>query len=173
MKKKKKNIWIPTLDSKFNSIKSHSWFDICETFKNKYIKATKIELNNTQVICSWSNRLYPTENQSEILRKWLDLTRRMYNVTTRFIRKNIYVDGKIDNKKVVEFVNFRRLRTKYLKDEKAKLSTDRINSHILDQAIQRCVTMYKGCITKYMKNKNFEFRIRKIKKDKRYHTLDA
>ncbi|RYE12177.1 MAG: hypothetical protein EOP34_11335, partial [Rickettsiales bacterium] len=109
--------------------------------------------------------LYPTENQSEILRKWLDLTRHMYNITTRFIRKNIYVDGKIDNKKVIEFINFRRLRTKYLKNEKAKLSTDRINSHILDQAIQRCVTMYKGCITKYKKNKNFEFRIRTIKKD--------
>ncbi|RYE12429.1 MAG: hypothetical protein EOP34_10850 [Rickettsiales bacterium] len=125
------------------------------------------------MIRSRANRIYPTPYQSEILRKWLDLTRKMYNATTRFLRKNIYIDGKIDNKLVTEFVNFRRLRTKYLKDAKNKLSTDKINSHILDQAIQRCVTMYKGCLTKYKKNKNFEFRIRTIKREKRYHSFDA
>ncbi|RYX78567.1 hypothetical protein EON71_01100 [bacterium] len=32
--------------------------------------------------------------------------------------------------------------------------------------------MYKGCITKYKKNKSFEFRVRTIKKDKRYHSFD-
>lgn len=172
MKKRKRDKWISQIDSKIDPIDSYSWFNICETFNEKQLDCEKIDTNSTNITCSWSNRLFPTEIQSEVLRKWLDITRRMYNITTKFIRKNIYVNGKINNKKVAEFINFRRLRTKYLKNEKAQLSIDRINSHILDQAIQRCVTMYKGCLTKYKKNKHFEFRVRTIKKQKRYHSFD-
>ncbi|RYE11642.1 MAG: hypothetical protein EOP34_12060, partial [Rickettsiales bacterium] len=96
----------------------------------------------------------------------------MYNATTRFIRKNIYTDSKIDKKKTAKFVNFRNLRTIYLKDVKNTLSLDKINSHILDQAIQRCVSMYKSCLTKHKKNNKFEFRVRTIKRTKRYHSFD-
>ncbi|RYE13715.1 MAG: hypothetical protein EOP34_08220 [Rickettsiales bacterium] len=168
-----KNKWIPKLGTKFKNIDTHSWFDICETFRNKYSKRIKTDIHNdTTLIRSRANRLYPSEEQSEILRKWFNLTRKIYNATTRFIRKNIYTDNKIDKKKVAEFVNFRKLRTNYLKNIKNDLSIDRINSHILDQAIQRCVSMYKSCLTKYKKNNIFEFRIRTIKRTKRYHSFD-
>lgn len=168
-----KSKWIPKLGTKFKNIDSNSWFSISEILRNKQKKCRKIKIkNNTTVVRSMCNRIYPTEEQSIILRKWLDLARKMYNITTKFIRKNIYIDNKIDSKRVTEYVNFRRLRTKYLRDEKSKLSTNKINAHILDQAIQRCVTMYKGCLTKYKKNKHFEFRIRSIKQTKRYHSFD-
>lgn len=171
MKDKKSN-WIPPIDANYRRIKSDSWFDIRSTTRKKKTDINRVTNDDTKVTATKKFRLFPNPDQADILQKWFDLSRQMYNITTLFIRKHI-----LDKKGVfiegsdVEFVNFTKLRDTYLKNENIALRLHKINSHILDESIKRCVSMYKGCITKYKKGHLDKICVRKIKEGKRYKTL--
>ena len=166
--------WIPPLDRQYHSIDSHSWFDINETVRNPNHDTQQYCMfgNGKIIIRSRPNRLYPTPEQATIIQKWIKLTRMMYNCTVKFLNSKIFVKGKVDAKRVKEYVNFFRLRNIHLKSQKTELTRYNINIHLLDQAIHRCVTMFKSCLTKYKKGTLKEFRIRPIKPSKRYHSFD-
>ncbi|XWV26701.1 putative transposase [Tupanvirus soda lake] len=168
---KKKNKWIPKLSDNNISIETDSWFDIVQYQRNNNYQSTINCSSDHIFIRAEKIKLYPNPEQTEILQKWFDLSRRMYNKTTLFLRDKVFTNNKINNNNVKKYVNFRQLRSNYLKDEKESLCKHNINKHILDQSIARCVAMYKSCLTKLKKKQIKDFRVRCIKSDKRYKTL--
>jgi len=168
---KKKNKWIPQLSDIPKKIKSNSWFNIDKYINEDNNDIPVIMRKSKKIIRSIPIRIYPDKNQSFILHQWFDLSRRMYNATTKFINKKIFVDGKLNLQNVNKYVNFHDLRSKYLINQKNNLCMHKINKHILDQSIARCVHMYKSCITKYKKGQIKDFRVKKIKKDKINKTI--
>ena len=164
--------WIPLITDNYINIKTNSWFDITSLKKDQVFKSVKVCHNNNTIIRTKKIKLYPTDMQKEILQKWFNLDRKMYNKTTVFLRGKIYKNNnKLNNKAIQKYVNFRNLRSKYLSKDKENLCKYNINKHILDQSIARCVAMYKSAITK-LKNRIIDhFRIRRLKKDKRYKVM--
>jgi IS605 OrfB family transposase len=172
MMKNEKNKWIPKLTDEYNEIKTNSWFDIIEYQKNPEYHSSMVCSSYKILIRSKQIKLYPNSNQIDILQKWFDLSRRMYNRTTKFLSKKIFnEDRNVINSRVKKYVNFRQLRSNYLKNAKEELCLHNINKHILDQSIARCVAMYKSNLTKLKKKSIDHFNVRIIKKDKRYKTI--
>ncbi|XWV26694.1 putative transposase [Tupanvirus soda lake] len=171
MKKKKKEKWIPKLSDHYNEIETESWFDIREYQKNPNYHSSMVCFSDRIFIRAEKIILYPNKKQVNILQKWFNLSRKMYNKTTDFLNKKIFINKKISQINVKKYVNFRKLRSNYLKEAKESLCLNNINKHILDQSIARCVAMYKSSLTKIKKKQIKDFRVRKIKKDKRYKTL--
>jgi hypothetical protein len=165
-----KKSWVPNLTDNFINLNSHSWYDICKYANHNDKKYNKTVLSNN---CTRTDKikLYPDETQREILHKWFRLSNNMYNATTLFLRNKIWEDGKLILKNISKYVNFRILRNNYLSEAKNKYCKHNINKHILDQSIARCVAMYKSSITKYKKKQIDSFRIRRIRKDKRFKTI--
>jgi IS605 OrfB family transposase len=96
----------------------------------------------------------------------------MYNYTTLFLRKkNLIVNKKLNKKNITKYVNFRTLRSKYLKSIRDSLIKHNINAHLLDQAVSRCVAMYKSAISSYKNGHIKVFKVRTLKKTKRYRNL--
>lgn len=155
--------WIPKLSDQPDKIETHSWFQI-----NKYVKENNDKKGNTSACIIIS----PDANQESILLKWLDLSRQMYNITTAFIKKKIFIDGQLNIDRVNKYINPHDLSSTYLKSEKEKLQVDQIDPSILDESIKRCVARYVSDIQKYLSNDNQgKIRVRPIKEDKRYKTF--
>jgi IS605 OrfB family transposase len=169
--------WIPKLNDKYHYLETDSWFNMKLTNRtNKLLYIHKTKNNGYFTRCK-KIIIYPNNQQSKILQFWFELSRLMYNRTTKFIENNIFdSSGKLVLNKINEFVNFKRIRSKYLKKYRDKLRNKKIfgkkiNAHILDQTIARCVAAYDGCITKYKNGQIKDFDIREIKSYKRYKTL--
>ena len=80
----------------------------------KYTTISKEDLIKTRKI-----KLYPNENQRNYMQKWIELSRQIYNIIVGFLNKNIFdKEGKPVSEKVKEYVNSRKLRDEYLKEEK-------------------------------------------------------
>ncbi len=169
--------WIPKVDDQFHHLETYSWFDMKITNRtDKLLDIYKTKNNGYFTRCK-KIIIYPTELQSKILQHWFELSRLMYNRTTKLIEENIFDNrGKLIFNKINEFVNFKKIRSKYLKRYRDKLQNrkifgKKINAHILDQTIARCVSAYDGCITKYKDGQIKDFDVREIKSYKRYKTL--
>lgn len=162
----KKSNWIPKIKDKPNELKTDSWFNILK-YKNpdfdskKYVTETKKNLVRTKKI-----KIYPNETQREYIQKWIELSRKIYNKTVKFLNKHIFdKEGFPIKEKVKEYVNAIKLRDVYLKEEKKKLLQDNIASYMLDEMIKRCVAMFKSSLTKQKNDKKKrKFEMRVIKK---------
>jgi len=168
-----KKFWFPKLTEKSNNIKSNSWFDILN-YKNKNYTNNNlfIDTNTDLITRSVKILIYPTDKQKKILKLWFDDYIDMYNKTNQYIDSVVFNnDNKIitKNKKLI---NFYDIRDHKLKEFKLNLSEqNKINKHILDQAIKHNVEMYKSALSN-LKNKNIkEFRIRDLIKTKRRKNL--
>jgi IS605 OrfB family transposase len=123
----------------------------------------------------YSVQLFPNEEQSHILKRWLEAYRLMYNETLAYIK------AKYEETKTYE-VNFMRLRTHHLKDIKHTIQLQsqsktlsrntKIMSHMLDGAIKLACANYKSALSN-LKQKNIKhFRIRYWRPSQPYKRLD-
>jgi IS605 OrfB family transposase len=113
------NSWIPTINSPYNSVNSHSWFDI---HKIKNFDAndpiTYNINNNDEFIRSYTIQLFPNANQINKLNDWFILFIIMYNTTIEFLRPHIAPNGYFINDDVMidHCTNFKIVRN-YLLEE--------------------------------------------------------
>ena len=113
MKKRKKN-WFE--DYNKNQLNTNSWFDINIINNENYV-------NNT-------NNIKP-------ILKWKDSFIDMYNSTNYFINNHLYNfnERKVITENKKEYLNFRNLRSKYLKNIKDNYCVNKINKHINNKHI--------------------------------------
>ena len=103
---------------------------------------------------------------------WMDQFIDMYNATNYYINKNVY---NFNNKQILKdkekLINFRDLRDKHVKNKKTQLCKNKINKHLLDEAIKHNVFKHKTCITNYFSKNIKFFRLRNMKKTRRKKIL--
>jgi putative transposase len=166
-------MWIPTINNiKTNKMYTNSWYDmIMHENKNKS-KSLSFEngINTTSELIKCKKiEIYPNKEQKYILIKWMNAYMKMYNETNKFIKKNIY------NANNENIINFRVLRTQFMKNMKNNIikKTD-TPSHILDGAISDVCTSYKSCLTKVKQKdiKHFRIRYQKLSKLKKNIKLE-
>ena len=167
-----KQFWFPN-KKKYSKIKSNSWFDIVQynSDKKNDIFDAKINVPTIESIIKCEIiKIYPNELQRTLLITWMRSYNRMYNETIKLFKKTRFDKNKIS-------LNWRNLRTKYLKNIKEKIKNEsqikhiknntKINGHVLDFAIQDACSKYKSCLTN-LKNGNIKhFRLRYLKQNKK------
>lgn len=150
-------------------IESDSWFDIkTRSFPPKnMIKCNPSELEEeSQVMYCRKVIIFPTEKQKEILFKWFEGYRKMYNDTIRLIRYIKYGFNYI-------LIDWKEIRTRFMKDDKSKyMKLLGIPSHILDGAIKNACASYKSAMTNCKRGNIKHFVIRYIKKSKKNKVLN-
>lgn len=179
------NLWLPNKQNKLNDkildneYLSHSWFNITEYVPNlnNDIYNAKIEhpIVNEIIKCK-KIKMHPNKLQKQLLLNWMKSYIIMYNETIKIFKKYRFGREKIT-------LNWKKLRTYYLKNikndilNKSQLINDipiinnkpintKINSHVLDFAIQDACCKMQGCISN-LKNRNIKyFRLRYLKQTK-------
>ena len=173
-KETSEKLWIPSENSliktKLPRNLENTWFDseIKENIHgNDKIKCKEFYPEKLDSIIRCKKvELYPTQEQKDILQKWITVYRYIYNQTVRFFRKNptakksFYSTRKIIKdklKKVKERVDF-------IKDSK-------IPSHTIDYAIKDVIDAYTSAFSN-LKNDNIKhFKLRYKKKSSARQTL--
>jgi putative transposase len=166
-------LWKPS-NVKFKRIESHSWFDLSIGTNNikpgsANNKFETDELPVTTHVCK-KKILKLNPKQKKIIQHWMNDFIRMYNATVKYIKTKRY-----NNEKCT--FNFKKLRTKCLKNIKERIWNDSIfyidkhkitiNRHILDGAIKDACTSYKSALSN-LRNKHIRhFNIRYIKSTKK------
>lgn len=166
-----KEVWKPD-EIKKKRIKTDSWFDINYGWNNR--KQNKKDYNfNVQKLEDHNYMckkviILPSERQRKILLKWMDTYIRMYNETIKVIKRQFYEKKKVN-------LNFQRLRTDHMLEQKEKLykssglqndDSTRINKHILDGAIKDVCTSYSSAFKNFKRKIIKHFRMRYIKQSK-------
>ena len=155
-----------------NKSKVHlnSWFDI-NLFNNTYNSNNNLLFKNNisnkkEIIKCQKIILQPTHEQKNILNKWFESYRLMYNKTIYYFNKQIY------NKKEYN-TSFQYIRTYILKNYKTALIKQfNTPSHLLDYAIKTACAMIKSSLTN-QKNGNIKyFRLRYLKTYKTSKIID-
>lgn len=177
-----KKLWNPKINSYNNKTKkSNSWFDIKihETKNNKvfknFFKNKEKKCSIKPIISCDKIKLFLTPIQQIIILNWMNFYIQMYNQTLRFINES--------NFKHTQFsYNFRKLRTKFMKNAKQNLINKsdlgieglntKIKSHMLDAAIKSVCTAFKSCFTNLKHGNIKHFRVRYIKLSKKRKILD-
>ena len=172
-----KELWKPYEINK-TKVNSNSWFDMNIGKNNKKHSTFKHSFEKDNIPeCSYKCKkiiILPNEYQKEILFKWFEIYRKMYNETLKVIKTSFYRKEDIN-------LDYKNVRTNYMKPIKEKLynisgieqniNKTRINKHILDGAIKDACTSYKSALTN-LKVKNIKhFRVRFIKQSKPYKIL--
>src|SRR4029079_5767895 len=125
------NIWLP-INSNINLIDSNSWFDIEEYVSpiknNKIINANITTDPSIEITRCEKIKMYPTPFQKILLIHWMDCYISMYNEVTK-----LYKTARYNNQSIT--VNWKNLRTNYLKDIKQKI--------ILNSQLKECVVNTK------------------------------
>lgn len=119
-------------------------------------------------------RIYPTDEQKNILKEWFDAATKMYNQTVSFIRKGIFRDNYlIPFDSANDYLN--QTNFKYnLKEDRDKIMESMehpIVGHLLDEIIMQAVSNYKTCITNLINGNIKKFRVRSWKYDRRRYIL--
>lgn len=185
--------WIPHYHKEFSEIESNSWFQI-KCFDNphphiaykysKQIPTIPIEsyaqqykmicLTNSkqepEFICTKKIKLYPSDDQKNILDTWFSVFAKMFNVTIAYLRQLIKKGPNLDIDEALIILNFRNIRSA-LKDQRKEIQCSTKNKkipiHILDEAINQAVSNYKTCLTNLKLGNIRKFRIREWRSDKR------
>jgi len=135
--------------------KTNSWFDITQI--NKKTKNKKKRIINIETIRSFTNILYPTIKQKQIMMWWNEIYRQVYNLTVYYLKTNkcqsFYDMRKIIDNKIKDNKNLINLCTKW-----------KIPKHTRDNAIKDCIKAYRTGFAN-LKKKNIKFfRIRPKRK---------
>lgn len=180
MKKKKKKLkkidnniiknskyFIPKL-IKYNTYKTNSWFEIKEyNYSNINIEDTIIPKwfypeNNDKILRAKQVYFYPNIKQRYILLNWLELSRIIYNLTVKFLRKN----------KLQSFIKIRPLIKNIFSNSLKKLIKKyNLPAHIADNSINDVIKAYKSAIALLKAKEIKHFVIRYKKKNKPNQTI--
>jgi len=111
-------------------------------------------------------RIYPTKEQKIVFNNWFDACTDMFNITVKFVERNIYMcdpGGRfildVFGHKILvtnitkSFLYFENIRS-LLKEERNKIINRmkvKILTHIIDQAISQAVSCFKSSITSMIK----------------------
>ena len=162
------DIWIPDNNIQFSNYDSNSWFNIFR-YENKNINSIKtiqrVELEEDEHL--FRGKKYTVKFTAEQRRRldiWFDAHASMYNFALEVIKRQ----GKY-NKKVY---SWKYLRDKCLKNRKLRVKNfcnikgEKVDSHVLDQAIKLACKNYKTCLS-LIRNKHIKhFRIRRMRKNR-------
>jgi hypothetical protein len=157
-------------NNKFNDVNTYSWFDIKvsnekQLFKNNKFKFESDKLQNDGFY-TVPIKLYPTEKQKSILYKWLNYYIKMYNETIKYFKK-----CRFNKNKPTLNINILKKELQNQKRNIIESSDNKINSHMLDYAINDALNNFKSHITN-LKRKNIKhFRLRYIKLNKKKKIL--
>ena len=177
--------WIPHHDKEYYEIETDSWFDFkcfdnpkpyrlnkyhmdypiipLDSYKQQMKLINRRKLNKEPIfIYSRKIKLYPDNNQKQILDSWFNAFTKMFNITITFIRRKLKAVGKYNIKEANKICNFEKVRS-YLYDDKhhiQSLMEHKINIHILDEAIHLAVSNYKTCLSNLKKGHIKKYRIR-------------
>ena len=116
-------------------------------------------------------RVYPTDEQRQILNKWFAVYRWAYNMAIKYYRS--HRPGK---KNYVSFITIRKILTERYKVKIDKYIKDTgIPKHTIDNAFKDVVTAYKSAFSNYQNGniKHFRLRYKKMTKDTETLCLEA
>lgn len=171
---KNKKLWLPINNYNCDTYNTNSWFTIGEQhslIKNKIINKN-ISLCDDDgklpegIIKSRKYYIYPNEEQKDILLNWMKYYLIMYNQTILYFKTNYF------NKKKIS-LDWKKVRTYNLKDIKESIiknsqldkykKNTKINTHVLDQAIQEATKNYIACLTNIKRGNIKKFNLRYLK----------
>ena len=164
--------WVPLITDPKIYINTDSWFDISKFSNPKPILEPIINIPNNLYSRSIPIHIYPNDAQKDILHKWFDLSRRMFNHTCTYINDCIFKSKEVHDldfiipelfsdpnintfkipqsqqfiesyKKAIESINFINLRNSIKRKGCEHLKTENINSHILSEMIKHCRAKYE------------------------------
>ncbi len=169
-------IWKPPTDIELKDMDTNSWFDLKKHTSNTE-QPYKVKKYNTEfseaLDKSFKVELKLNIKQKIIIDNWFEAYTKMYNTTLSYI-KNVYkTTGKVN-------INFRNLRTNYLKEEKAEIIKNstpfedrRIYVNMIDGAIKLVCSNYKSALTNLKAGNIKHFRIRYWKYNKKNMILNV
>jgi len=138
-----KKYWFPDSNFKMKKYKTNSWFSNLKyeiepvkfKIKNKNKNPIKIKItHNAELII-----IYPTIKQKNIILKWLDAYRCVYNIGIYFTRTK---------KSPYNFYKLRKKTNSYIKNNKFIMESN-IPVHIRDQALNDVCKAYKSALENF------------------------
>lgn len=133
-----------------------------------------ISPNKDNMFKTIKHTLYPNEIQRKILLDYCDAHIEMYNHTIKKIKDERKIQQFENNKHNLRYCdmtykpNIGELK-KYFSDEKEELSEKyTVNKHILDYAINDCISMFKSIRSNQISKNIYHSKMRYLKKSKRF-----
>lgn len=155
----------------FTDVNTSSWFDI-KISNSQNLFGINMNIINDDIehdgYYTRKIKVYPTDNQKQVLFKWMEAYIMMYNVVTKYFKQCMFQKIKANR-------NVTKLKKKFYDDkniiiEKTKIIQNNkeihINSHILDYAINDSIKRYESCISNKMNGNIRNFRLRYLKQNK-------
>lgn len=153
----------PSLLQTANNIKTNSWFDIKHYKNESYNRKRKKKTVNYNYIETLKIKLYPTDEQKNIINLWMEDCVFLYNMT------NLYIKTSLTNQNKKQILNFINLRKNMNDTIRTICDYNNLNKHTADYVVKHCVEMYKSAIS----NKKYidKFDIKDMKLSKRRFNL--
>lgn len=159
---------LPLNELSFTKIDSNSWFDIniSRINNNKIVSNLPIkDTGNKNFIRTKKIKIYFTNKQKNIVNKWFDIYRYMYNQTLYYIKTH----------REFNYYKLRSIMKNSINNKmKEEIKKSKIPSHTIDYAIKDVVSAFKSNFTK-LKNKDitkFRMRYKKCKNPNQKITLE-
>jgi putative transposase len=133
----------PSLLQAANNIKTNSWFDIKHYKNESYNKKRKKKTVNYSYVETIKIKLFPTENQKNIINKWMNNCVLLYNMT------NLYLKTLLTNQNKKQLLNFYNLRKNMESTIRTICEFDNLNKHTADYVVKHCMEMYKSAISNH------------------------
>jgi len=163
-----------TLNKKYNSISSNSWFDIKKYTDDKVKNKKKYQIINKKLTKCKTILLEFSSQQKELLDKWFTSFILMYNQTINFFKKRKFnKESCITNWKKIRSNHLKTIRDKIQKE--SKIDNDNrteIRAHMLDYAIKLASSNYKSALTNLRKGNIKHFRLRYWRHNKDNKIID-
>ena len=170
-------LWLPENNIKYEKHNLNTWFDF-DIYQTNIIKNKPNIKNNyinkkTEYYKCIKVKMILNKEQKIIFDSWFKSYICMYNKTIKFI-KNYYIKFK------KTILDFKKIRTYYLKNIRDKIITEssndtkkRIKTHIIDCAIKLACSNYKSALSNLTNNNIKQFKIKYWKYNKKSKLIEV
>lgn len=151
-----RNSWCPSFYEDTKAININCFADVTKKYRlddDENIMRFNRPVRTTAPAYIRTEKCYlkPTPAQAEILQHWFHLSRCMYNATIDYLEPLLFHGNELVNN-YLQILSFNKVRTA-LRDTKNALAQHNgkniIPIHSLDQAIAKCIAMYKSSISNH------------------------